>query len=1177
MRIEGANLSSGSPRPDSLSSLMGTLAPPVLAVVVAHDPGPWFAETLASIASQDYAELSVLVLDTGSSEDLAARVAEFLPTAFVRHFDSNRGFGATVNEVRTMVDGAAYFLVCHDDIALADDAVHLMVEEAFRSNAGIVSPKVVSWNDPEQLVHVGMSVDKGGSVVERVQANEIDHGQHDAVRDVFVAPGGCTLIRADLFEELDGYDPSIVAMGEDLDLCWRAHVVGARIIVAPDARVRHLEVLASGERPLELALVASSAMVEENSSSGTAAEDGAGGDTTAVGDGLNGADPVRDKGVRTRPVTLQELQRRHELLAVFTCYSRIHVWRVVPQVFLLALGEVLVAELAGNRTRARAVVRAWRWNVARMGATRKRRSALQAKRRVADKEIRLLQVRGSARLSAYVRRVFLFGFHGAHADELAVAAAVAEETFGAADESLEIEPAVEQTEAGRVSGRVRLAVWLVAALLVVIGSRGLVTGRLPALGQFTPFPSWSSTFSQFFAGWHPSGVGTTAPASPALAISGVVGALLLGAMGLTQKLLIFGCLPLGAWGAVRLLRPFGSQRAALVSGLVYLAIPLPFNALALGRWGALVVYGGAPWVLASLARSTGLEPFVRTAGVPAIGSGVTEGVQDGGGAWASRHGLLGGALALGVLEAVMISFVPSAAVVVVLVALSFVVSSLLFRDAAETGRSVRLALISTGVALVICLPWTVGVLSSGRGMLAVFGLQTPASGAATWRMLLQFAVGPIGGSPLTWGFMVAAVSPLALARGVRFRWAARFWAIALVFWFVAWISGRGWTGGLAIDPLVFLGPAGAATAASIGLGVAAFERDLPKAEFGWRQLVTVAGVLAVGLASLPTLVSALPGRWNLPTNDFSQSVSWMRAKVPGGAFRVLWLGDPRSLNQGGWNAGGGLAYATSENGPPDSRWLWNGIAAGPAQLLGSSVDLALHNRTDRLGNLLAPAAVRYVIVLTSVAPDIAGEQSPASYPVPADLLTALGHQLDLQPVLSGTGITVYANAAWISQRAEVPGGPGSARPIVSPLAASPGTPVVPGVRPVLSGPVASRSFQGPLTAGTVLSSAAPSGDWKLVSGSGAMVPRSDSFGWASRYALATATKGSLRFEDGYLPLLAGLFSLAAWSLALAALIDRRRLRREWERVGRPRNWAQGRTRPHEDHEDVWTMNEGDLG
>ena len=125
-----------------------------------------------------------------------------------------------------MVEGASLFLFCHDDVAPDPDAVHLLVEEAFRSNAGVVAPKLVSWDDPARLLHVGMAVDKGGAVVDRVEPGEIDHGQHDAVRDVFLAPGGCTLVRADLFAELGGFDPDIFAMGEDLDLCWRAQVLG---------------------------------------------------------------------------------------------------------------------------------------------------------------------------------------------------------------------------------------------------------------------------------------------------------------------------------------------------------------------------------------------------------------------------------------------------------------------------------------------------------------------------------------------------------------------------------------------------------------------------------------------------------------------------------------------------------------------------------------------------------------------------------------------------------------------------------------------------------------------------------------------------------------------------------------------------------------------------------------
>ncbi len=1104
---------------------MDTLAPPVVAVVVAHDPGPWFEETLASLASQDYAELSVLVLDVGSDEDLPARVAAVLPTAYVRHFEQNRGFGATANEVRTMVDGAAYFLFCHDDVALFPDAVHLMVEEAFRSNAGIVSPKVVSWEDPERLVHVGMTVDKAGSVVDRVQPHEIDHGQHDAVRDVFVAPGGVTLVRADLFEELGGFDPSIVAMGEDLDLCWRAQVVGARIIVAPDARIRHREMLAGGARPLDPGLFA----------------------------GVDDQSP--DAELATRPPTLQELERRHELLAVLKCYGLFSLIRVVPQIVVLTLAEIIVAELAGNRARARAVSRAWRWNLGHLGSIRRERKVLKGHRRLGDKEIRLLQIGGSARLSTYGRRVFQHGFHGAHADELA-AAADAEE-YDSAEHDVAPAPTPRPAEPapptrGRLSGRVRVTAWVIALVVVLIGSRGVISGRLPAVGQFVPFPSWSSTWAQFGTGWHPSGVGTTAPATPALALAGLAGTVLFGAMGLTQKVLIFACLPLGAWGVVRLLRPFGSQRASLVAGLAYLAVALPYNGLALGRWGAMVLYAGIPWVLARLFRATGTPPYAVVP--PAVGAGRSTGpgtsLQDASrlsafgsrlAVWTARHSALRQTLALGLLEAVLVSFAPAAAIVGILCALALVASSAIFGDWPSTLRALRLAVGSTLVAALICLPWVIGVLSAGSGAVSVFGVPIPASDSATWGSLLRFAVGPIGDSPLAWGFAVAAVVPLVLARGTRFRWAGRFWSIALVFWLVAWVMGRGWTGSLVIDPLVLLAPAAAAMAAAIGLGVAAFEEDLRAADFGWRQLVTVFATGAVILGAVPTVLSAAPGRWDLPTNDFRQSVAWMHAKAASGSFRVLWLGDTRSLNQGSWASGDGLSYATSEDGAPDARWLWNAAGAGPAAALSTAVNLARSGRTNQLGRMLAPSGVRYVVVLTSLAPEISGEQSPELYPVPNDLVPALGRQLDLSPVLSGTGITVYANSDWIPSRAEVTASGTTATPssASSMLTQPPGSSLVTGAVPVLPGPIASRSFTGPLKAGTVFASLAPAGRWSLSGSSGRTAVRSSSFGWAAKYEVRSPTVATLSFSGGWIAPVSLLVSVLTWLVAIAFLLSTR--------------------------------------
>ena len=270
--------------PDSLGPLMDAQVPAVVAVVVTNGPGTWLEEALSSLAAQDYEEMSVLVLSAGEDEHaVTERVARVLPDAFVRHLPGRPGYAAASNEALGMVEGAAFFLLLHDDVALDPDAVHKLVEESFRSNAGVVSPKFVHWDDPRVLLHVGMSCDKTGAVVDRVIEGEVDHGQHDAVRDVFVAPGGCILVRADLFAELKGFDAGIVAMGEDLDLSWRSQVAGSRVVVAPDARVRHREAVASGLEPLVVA----------------------------------------GEAAGRHPVTLQSLQRRHELRAVLKCYTRL--------------------------------------------------------------------------------------------------------------------------------------------------------------------------------------------------------------------------------------------------------------------------------------------------------------------------------------------------------------------------------------------------------------------------------------------------------------------------------------------------------------------------------------------------------------------------------------------------------------------------------------------------------------------------------------------------------------------------------------------------------------------------------------------------------------------------------------------------------------------------------------
>jgi GT2 family glycosyltransferase len=230
---------------DRFSAEGRLVAPPVVAVMVVNSPGDWFDETLDSLARQDYPNLNTLFLVAGGDDaETAARIRRRLPSAFVRVLEGGPvggpGFGPAANAVFEVVEGASGLLCfCHDDIALSPGSIRTMVEELYRSNAAIVGPKLVSWDNPSMLQDVGLDVDRFGASASRVEVGEYDQQQHDAAVEVFAVPSACMLVRADLFQALGGFDTAMRYHGEDVDLCWRARISGARVAVAPAARVRH--------------------------------------------------------------------------------------------------------------------------------------------------------------------------------------------------------------------------------------------------------------------------------------------------------------------------------------------------------------------------------------------------------------------------------------------------------------------------------------------------------------------------------------------------------------------------------------------------------------------------------------------------------------------------------------------------------------------------------------------------------------------------------------------------------------------------------------------------------------------------------------------------------------------------------------------------------------------------
>lgn len=1025
----------------------GQLAPPVVAVMVVHDPdalsvrgepGDWFDEVLTGLRRQDYANMKTLVLITGDARDLAARVATAVPRAFVRAVDTPDGFGRAANEVLRLVDGEnGFFCFLHDDVALEPDAIRLLVEEMYRSNAGIVGPKLVEWDDPTVLQHVGYAVDRFGETDPLVEPGETDQEQHDAVRDVFAVPSACLMVRADLFRSLGGFDPDISYHGEDVDLCWRAHHQGARVLVVPSAKARHLEAL-----------------------------------------------------VDRRPDLPHEVLRaRHRIrtVAALTGIRRLPLLAV--QLVLITLAQFVVGILTGKVARAVAGVRGLIGVVPRIPHVIARRRSVAAGRLVPDREVTGLQLRGSARMAAYLR-------------------------------SRDARPDA-QRGAGRAwrerAGASAAVGWIAIVALVIAGSRELLTGGVPAFGEFLPFDeSPRDLLAGSLSGWNPQGIGHSGASPTGLALLALGSTATLFRMGLFHTLCVVGLVVAGAVGTWRLTSAFSTTRARLVSTLVYVALPLPGQLISIGRWGALLCFAAMPWSIDLMRRFAGLGPGPRDEdGERTMSFGARRHVQV----------LAGGAL----VAAIVTAFEPSYPFVLLVVAVLVTLATCL--TGAPGAAPVRLAIsgaVAAIGAVLLNLPWLLELTGEG-GWTAIVG---PAPVGDRGNSVLDLATFDIGNARvvlLAVALYLPVLAAVLIGRGWRFGWAVRGAFLVVGFGWLAVLDDGGALPLRLPEPGILLVPVAVGIALAAGCVIASFEFDVRGGTFGWRQPLAVLSLVAVAIGLVPALFAVGTGRYDAPETTLVDLLGQLPDGEDAGDYRVLWVGTQEVLPVSPWVERPGLGYAVTDGPSLDVRDAFPSRPGPGTDEVVAALEAIATGTTTRGGRLLAPLAVRYVIV-----PLVDGAISTNDDPVPppAGLLDALGDQLDLAEVYSPPNFVVYENRAWVPVRSVLtPEGADDSREAgAAALAQSD----LAGATPIMAGADHLDPVSAAVPAGTIHLAVAPDRRWEL-SVDGTAVAARPAFGITMAFDVATAGTATLEYRSSRSFLVTMLVQVLAWiAVAVAA-------------------------------------------
>jgi len=192
---------------------------------------------LDALASQQGVEFETLVVDNGSTDGSADFVRAAFPAVRVLTLPENLGFAGGNNAGAREARGRHLVFLNNDTEVQPGWLATLRAAVDEPAGFALVSSRVVYMHDPSLIDSAGDGVLQWGAAFKRF------HGSSDpeAARsgEVFGVCGAACLVTKAVFDELGGFDEHFFISHEDVDLSYRARLLGYRCRYAADAVVRH--------------------------------------------------------------------------------------------------------------------------------------------------------------------------------------------------------------------------------------------------------------------------------------------------------------------------------------------------------------------------------------------------------------------------------------------------------------------------------------------------------------------------------------------------------------------------------------------------------------------------------------------------------------------------------------------------------------------------------------------------------------------------------------------------------------------------------------------------------------------------------------------------------------------------------------------------------------------------
>ncbi len=206
-------------------------------IILNYNGEKYLEDCLESIFRETKCDFEIIVVDNNSPDKSGDKFSKKYQNCKFILNEKNEGVSEGLN-VGIKNSNGEYIVLLNNDLIVAPKWLDYLFEAYEKNGNGLYQPKFLKMSDRSIIDSAGNLINIFGFGFSREKGKK-DILKYNSIEEIGFAAGTCMFTAKEIFDKVGYFDKKLFAYNEDLDLGWRARLLGYKSFYVPESIVYH--------------------------------------------------------------------------------------------------------------------------------------------------------------------------------------------------------------------------------------------------------------------------------------------------------------------------------------------------------------------------------------------------------------------------------------------------------------------------------------------------------------------------------------------------------------------------------------------------------------------------------------------------------------------------------------------------------------------------------------------------------------------------------------------------------------------------------------------------------------------------------------------------------------------------------------------------------------------------